>query len=84
MRGKIMITILAGSLGLAGCASNYAGEGALAGAVVGAGVGVATDSDVGRSAAIGAAAGGVGGALIRKDGRCYRYDSNGYRYRVRC
>lgn len=69
---------------VAGCAQNYAGEGALAGAAGGALIGAATDSNVGRSAAIGAAAGGAVGALIKKNGRCYRRDRYGYEYRVRC
>lgn len=76
--------IAAGALALGGCASNYAGEGALAGAAGGAVIGAATGGDVVKGAAIGAAAGGVVGALIKKNGRCYRTDRNGYEYEVSC
>lgn len=81
MRMTIMSTVVASGLILSGCAGNYAGEGALAGGAIGAGVGAVSDGDVGESAAIGAAAGAVGGALIKKDRKgCYRYDHNGYRF----
>lgn len=72
------------ALSLGACASNYAGEGALGGAAVGAAAGVLTGGDVARGAAVGAAVGGAGGALIRKDGRCYQRDRYGDEYRVRC
>ncbi|MCW1381658.1 glycine zipper domain-containing protein [Novosphingobium sp. KCTC 2891] len=84
MTSRFMLPVLGASLALAGCASNYAGEGALAGAAGGALIGAATDGNVGRGAAIGAAAGGAVGAVIKKNGRCYQRDSNGYEYRVRC
>jgi osmotically inducible lipoprotein OsmB len=84
MRKTILAASAAAAIALGGCASNYAGEGALGGAAVGAAIGAATDGDVGRGAAIGAAAGAVGGALIRKNGRCYRTDAYGREYRVRC
>ena len=74
----------AGVLALGGCASTYAGEGALAGGLGGAVIGAATGGDVVTGAAIGAAAGGAVGSVIKKDGRCYRYDRNGRTYRVRC
>ncbi|MBC2664704.1 hypothetical protein H7F51_04135 [Novosphingobium flavum] len=74
----------AGALALGGCASNYAGEGALAGAAGGAVIGAATGGDVVKGAAIGAAAGGAVGALIKKNGRCYRTDRYGYEYEVAC
>lgn len=80
MRNLILPLIAAGALGLAGCASNYTGEGALAGGVVGAGVGAATGGDVGTGAAIGAAAGAAVGSQVNKDRGCYRYDRNGDRY----
>lgn len=82
MRSILMATFMAGSLTLAGCASNYAGEGALAGGALGAGVGAVTGGDVGEGAAIGAAAGAVGGALVKKKDRhgCYRHDREGRRY----
>ena len=85
MATRLLLPILAGAaLTVSGCARNYAGEGALAGAAGGALIGAATNGNIGQGAAIGAAAGGVAGALIKKDGRCYRRDSNGYEYEVRC
>ncbi|MBO9498383.1 MAG: hypothetical protein J7496_10160 [Novosphingobium sp.] len=82
--GLIAAALLAPAFALGACASNYAGEGALAGGAVGAGVGLVTGGDVAEGAAIGAAAGAVGGALIKKDGRCYRRDRDGHEYEVRC
>lgn len=70
--------------GLAACATNYAGEGALGGAAVGAAAGLLTGGNVVRGAAVGAAVGGVAGTLIRKDGKCYRYDDDGREFLVRC
>ena len=82
---KLFIPAFAGAaLALGACASNYAGEGAVAGGAVGAGVGLLRGGDVAESAAIGAAAGAIGGALIRKDGKCYRRDRYGDEYRVPC
>ena len=84
-KGLLASAVLASALVLGGCASNYGVEGAAVGAAVGAGVGAVTDSNIGRSAAIGAAAGGIGGALIRKDGEwCYYRDRYGDEYRERC
>ena len=80
MRKLILPILAAGALGVAGCASNYGGEGALAGGAVGAGVGALVGGDVGTGAAIGAAAGAVAGSQVKKDGGCYRYDRNGDRY----
>ncbi len=81
MRSFILPVMAAGALALGGCASNYAGEGALAGGALGAGVG-ALAGDVGAGAAIGAAAGAVAGSTASKDNRggCYRRDRNGDRY----
>ncbi|MEO6715957.1 MAG: hypothetical protein ABIM50_01715 [Novosphingobium sp.] len=84
MRKQLIATLFAGALSVTACAGNYAGEGALVKGAVGAGVGAVTDGNVGRGAAIGAAAGAVGGALIKKNGRCYRTDRNGDEYQVRC
>jgi hypothetical protein len=70
--------------GLAACATNYAGEGALGGAAVGAAAGLLTGGNVVRGAAVGAAVGGVAGTLIRKDGKCSRYDDDGREFLVRC
>lgn len=80
MRKLILPIIAAGALGLGGCASNYAGEGALAGGALGAGVGAVTGGDVGTGAAIGAAAGAAVGSQVDKDKGCYRYDRDGNRY----
>lgn len=76
--------LLGSSVAMAGCAHNYAAEGALAGAAAGAGISAATGGDVGTGAAVGAAAGAVGGALIKKNGHCYRRDRYGREYRVSC
>jgi hypothetical protein len=73
-----------GALPLGACAHNYAGEGAIAGAAAGAGVAAVTGGDVVQGAAIGGAAGAVGGALIHKDGKCYRRDRRGREHRVDC
>lgn len=81
----MMMPLLAGALMSAGCASNYGGEGALAGAGVGAVVAGVAGGDVATGAVIGAAAGGVAGSTVRKqDGYCYRVDDRGREYRVRC
>ncbi|WP_226015708.1 glycine zipper domain-containing protein [Novosphingobium sp. FKTRR1] len=74
----------AGALALGGCASNYGGEGALAGGAGGAILGAATGGDPLAGAAVGAAIGGVGGSLIKKNGHCYRRNDRGREYRVRC
>lgn len=86
MRKSILLApaLVLSALGLGACASNHAGEGALAGGAIGAGVGILTGGDVAEGAAIGAAAGAVGGALIKKDGKCYRRDRYGDTYRVNC
>lgn len=80
MRLRLFAPVLL--IGVAGCASNYAGEGALAGGALGAGVGVVSDADTGTAAAVGAAAGAAVGSQIdkRDDRGCWRYDSYGRRY----
>lgn len=80
MRKLIIPLLAAGALSVAGCASNYAGEGALAGGALGAGVGAVAGGDVGTGAAVGAAVGAVAGSQVNKDKGCYRYDRNGDRY----
>ncbi|MFC0203122.1 hypothetical protein [Novosphingobium soli] len=78
---KIILPLLAvGAFSMAGCAGNYAGEGALAGGALGAGVGAIAGGDVGTGAAVGAAAGALAGSQVDKDKGCYRYDRNGDRY----
>ena len=52
--------------------------GATVGGAAGAGIGAATHSNVGRSAAIGAGVGGTAGALYDIFGCCSRYDRRGY------
>lgn len=86
MRRIVLSTITAGALLLGGCATNYSGEGALAGGAVGGVLG-ANDGDLAEGALIGAAIGAIGGRFIKKDrkeqteGRgCYRYDRNGDQY----
>ena len=83
MRRIILPALAAGTLALGGCASNYAGEGALAGGALGAGVGAVSDADTGTAAAVGAAAGAAIGSQVKKkkdrDG-CWRYDRDGRRY----
>ncbi len=86
MRKLVMMPVIAAALAMTGgCASNYGGEGALAGAGVGAVVAGVAGGDVATGAVIGAAAGGVAGSTVRKeDGYCYRVDGRGREYRVRC
>lgn len=81
MRSILIPCMFAGALALGGCASNYGGEGALAGGAVGALIGSGS-GDTAEGAAIGAAAGAAGGALIKKDDDdgCYKYDRDGKRY----
>jgi hypothetical protein len=67
------------ALALGGCATNYAGEGALGGGLAGALIGAGSGDAVG-GAVIGAALGGAGGSLVKKHHGCYRYNRNGHRY----
>ncbi|MBC7160002.1 MAG: hypothetical protein H5U21_08145 [Porphyrobacter sp.] len=69
--------LLGSALSLGACAENYAAEGAGVGAAVGAGLSAITGGDVLTGAAVGAAAGGVGGYFIDKDDGCDGYDRNG-------
>ncbi|MBT0668982.1 hypothetical protein HT136_11460 [Novosphingobium profundi] len=78
---KLILPVMAaGCFAMAGCASNYAGEGALAGGALGAGVGAVAGGDVGTGAAIGAAAGAAAGSQVKKKDGCYKYDRHGNRY----
>ena len=65
------------SITAAGCAQNYAAEGAIGGAVAGAVAGEVIDGDPVTGAAIGAAAGAAAGYFIDKNNRCDGYDSRG-------
>lgn len=69
--------LAAAALATAGCADNYAVEGAAVGAAAGAAVGAVTGADVGTAAAVGAAAGAAGGYFIDKDDKCDGYDRDG-------
>ena len=69
---------LVSALSLSACAENYAAEGALGGAAVGAGVAAITGGDIARYALAGAAAGGLAGYFVDKDEGCNGYDDNGY------
>lgn len=69
--------LLGSALSLSACAENYAAEGAGVGAAVGAGLSAITGGDVLTGAAVGAAAGGVGGYFIDKDDGCDGYDRDG-------
>ncbi|GAM06849.1 YMGG-like glycine zipper-containing protein [Novosphingobium sp. MBES04] len=65
---KLILPVMAaGAFTMAGCASNYTGEGAAAGGAVGAGIGALAGGDVGTGAAIGAAAGAAAGSQVDKD-----------------
>jgi len=79
---KVLIpaSIALEALSLAGCARNYAGEGGLAGAGVGAAVSGISGGDIATGAAIGGAVGAAAGSQVKKD--CWRRDSDGRRYRV--
>jgi outer membrane lipoprotein SlyB len=72
------------SLALAGCATNNAGEGALAGGVGGAVIGAATGGNVVTGAVVGAAAGALVGSMIKKNGNCYRMTRDGREVQVSC
>jgi hypothetical protein len=84
MRRLIFPVMAASALALGGCAHNYGGEGALAGGVLGAGVG-ALAGDAVAGAAIGAGAGAIAGSTIHKDRNgCYYYDRDGHRHSTGC
>ncbi|AKM10011.1 YMGG-like glycine zipper-containing protein [Croceicoccus naphthovorans] len=72
-----MPVMAAAALATAGCAENYAVEGAAAGAAAGAAVGAVTGADIGTAAAVGAAAGAAGGYFIDKNDGCDGYDRDG-------
>ena len=75
---RILLPLAAASaLALGGCSSNYAGEGAIAGAAVGVGVSAVTGADLGTAVAVGAAAGAAAGYFVDKDKECDGYDRHG-------
>lgn len=80
MNTKILLApvLLGSALTLGACAENYAAEGALGGAALGAGVAAVTGGDIKTYALAGAAAGGLAGYFVDKNGKCDGYDRNGY------
>ncbi|RDC59936.1 hypothetical protein HME9302_01133 [Alteripontixanthobacter maritimus] len=66
------------ALSLTACAENYAAEGALGGAAVGAGVAAVTGENIARYALAGAAAGGLAGYFVDKNDKCDGYSANRY------
>lgn len=74
-------TLAAPALMVAGCADNYAAEGALAGGAVGAGVAAIAGEDIATYAAVGAAAGALAGYFTDKNNGCDGwYERDGRRY----
>ena len=65
------------SFSAAGCADNYAAEGAIGGAVAGAVAGEVIDGDPVTGAAVGAAAGAAAGYFVDKNDGCDGYDRRG-------
>ncbi len=80
MKTKMMIApaLALSSLSLAGCAENYAAEGAGLGAAAGAGLAVLTGEDIVTYALAGAAAGGLAGYFVDKDDDCDGYNDDRY------
>ncbi len=70
--------LLGSALSLGACAENYAAEGALGGAALGAGVAAVTGGDIKTFALAGAAAGGLAGYFVDKNDGCDGYNNNGY------
>ena len=66
------------TLGLSACSTHHGLEGAAIGAAAGAGVAAATGGDVAAYALAGAAAGGLVGYFVDKDGGCDGYNRDGY------
>jgi len=80
-RKTLLLPLLgASALSLGACAENYAAEGGLAGAAVGAGVGVLTGEDIATYAAAGAVAGGLAGYFVDKNENCDGYYDREGRY----
>ena len=80
MKSKLLLApaLALSTGGLAGCAENYAVEGAAVGAAAGAGIAAITGGDIETYAAAGAAAGGLAGYFKDKDNDCDGYyDRNG-------
>jgi uncharacterized protein YcfJ len=84
MLKSALLPVAAASLALAGCATNNAGEGALAGGVGGAVIGAVTGGNAATGAVVGAAAGALVGSMIKKNGNCYRMTRDGREVQVSC
>ena len=66
------------AVSLGACAENYAAEGGIGGAAVGAGIAAVTGGDIARYVLAGAAAGALAGYFVDKDDDCDGYDRAGY------
>ncbi|MGB7409065.1 MAG: glycine zipper domain-containing protein [Pontixanthobacter sp.] len=80
IRKLLMPMALAFSIPLAGCAGNYAVEGAGLGAAAGAAVAAVTGEDIVTYAAAGAAVGGIAGYFKDKDDDCDGFVNDNDRY----
>lgn len=80
MNKKILIApaLALSTMSLGACAENYAAEGALGGAALGAAAAAVTGGDFETYALAGAAAGGLAGYFVDKDGDCDGYYQNDY------
>ena len=77
-RFALVLVAMISAVSLSACAENYAAEGGLAGAALGAGVAAATGGDVTRYALAGAAGGSLAGYFVDKNDGCDGYDDDGY------
>jgi tetrahydromethanopterin S-methyltransferase subunit E len=77
---RTTLLAIAAGITIAGCQTTdaYTGEKKVNNASKGAGIGAATHSNVGRSAAIGAGVGGTAGALYDIFGCCRSSNRRGY------
>ncbi|MXO85299.1 hypothetical protein GRI38_04580 [Altererythrobacter aurantiacus] len=80
MKTKILLApaLALSALPLAGCAENYAAEGAIGGAAAGAGLAAITGEDIETYALAGALAGGAVGYFVDKDDGCDGYNNDRY------
>ncbi|WP_420607866.1 hypothetical protein [Novosphingopyxis sp.] len=77
LRKALLPAAVVMAIPLAGCADNYAAEGAGAGGLLGAGVAAVTGGDVVTGAAVGAAAGAAAGYFVDKNDGCDGYNRQG-------
>ena len=73
-RFALIPVALISALSLSACAENYAAEGGLGGAALGAGVAAVTGGDITRYALAGAAAGALAGYFVDKNDNCDGYE----------